>query len=116
MVESGSLRTLALSWLAEARWLNVFRAACDRRRLWWDKTDSGVFGRTRPWRVPGGVPLVKSISRLAAMAAAASVFKREDESTSSPRAGRVWVRGVLVGLSNSLDFILSGADWTFYTD
>jgi hypothetical protein len=84
-------------------------AACGGTRL----TQASSEG---PWRVPGGVPLVKSISRLAAMAAAASVFKREDESTSSPRAGRVWVRGVLVGLSNSLDFILSGADWTFYTD
>jgi hypothetical protein len=72
-------------------------------------------GSIRPWRVPGGVPLVKSMSLLAAMAAAASIFRLEDDSTSSSRAGRIPVRDVLVGASYSLDFISSGAEWTIYT-
>ena len=59
---------------------------------------------------------MKSISLLAATAIAASVFKREDEGTSSPKAGRASIRGVLDGVSDSSDLGLSGADWTLYTD
>ena len=110
MVEPESLDTLMLSWLAEARWLNVVRAALDSRRLWWDKTDPDIFGSITPWRVPGGVPFAKSMSRLAAMAATASVFRREDESNTSPRARRVSVRVDLVVVSSILGFILSGMD------
>lgn len=115
-VESESLRTLQLSGLAEARWLNEFRAAFDGRRVWWEKTDSDVFGRFTPWRVPGNIPLEKSTSRLAAMSAAASVFNRGDESTSSPRAGRATGRSVLVGHSNAWDCVSPGVCWTYSTD
>jgi hypothetical protein len=114
-VESESLRTLTLSWLAEGRWPNVLRVASDRRRLWWDKVEWGVLRSIRPWRVPGGVPLVKSMSLLAAIVAAVSIFRREDDRTSSSRAGRIPVRSVSVGVSYSLNFIVSGADCTLYT-
>jgi hypothetical protein len=115
-VESESLPTLQLSGLAEARWLNEFRAAFDRRRVWWEKTDSDVFGRFAPWRIPGNVPLEKSTSRLAAMSAAASVFNRGDESTSTPRVGRATGRSVLVGHSNAWDCVFPGVCWTYSID
>jgi hypothetical protein len=110
VAESECLRPPKLSWLAETRWPNVFRAALDKRRVWWEKTPSGVVGKIRPWRAPGNAPLVKSISRSAAVGAA-SVFKREDESTSSPRARRATGRGVSVGLSNARDRTFPGAGW-----
>ncbi len=70
----------------------------------------------RPCRESGGVPLVKSISRLAATAAASvcpSVvgclgFRRVDEAVSSPRTDLVLSRGGLVGVS-SLSGILTGS-------